>query len=178
MAGNSGKGEKYGQNGEYGQHQIKKTSYTHEALADVMLAQPQLGNKELAAMFGKTPTWVSYVKSSGAFRKYISERKSEVVDPVLAQSIDERLNGLASQSVDILMEKLNGFAVSDDLALECLKISSKALGYGVRNNDVQVNNNFVVAMPGKVSDPKAWADSYKGGGLEAGGQIIENEGEK
>ena len=162
---------------EKGQYQLKKTSYSHEALADVILAQPQLGNRELARIFGKTPTWVSYVKNSGAFRAYISERKEEMVDPVLSQTIDDRLNGMAMQSMDVLMEKLNSVEVSDSLAIECMKLSTRALGYGLRDTGVQVNNNFVVALPTKSNDAKAWAESYKGGGLEAGSAAIDIEGQ-
>ena len=144
-------------------------NYSHEALADLIIAQPQLSNKELAGRFGKTPTWVSYVRNSGAFLAYLADRKDELIDPVLQQTVADRLNGLAAQSVDILMEKLQEDKVTDDLALECLKHSSKALGYGAKDtgNRTQINN-FVVAMPEKVRDPEEWARKYKGGTLEAG----------
>lgn len=147
---------------------LKKMQYSHEALADVILANPSMKNTDLAIVFDKTPAWVSYVKNSSGFKAYIEKRKTELLDPVLIQQLEEKMTALAEQSIDVLMDKLAGLAPDGDLAAKTLSITSKALGYGVANNQTNIQTNFVVAMPDKVQNPREWADKYKNGGLEAG----------
>jgi len=149
---------------------IPKLTYTHEALADVIIAQPQLSNRELAVLFDKTPHWVGYVKSSSAFQKHLAERKGDIIDPVLSQNFEEKLLGLANVSLDVLMEKLTGIAPEGDLALKTLQTTSKAMGYGLataQNNNVQQNNTYLVAVPGRSASSKEWEEKYKDGVLSA-----------
>lgn len=149
-------------------YQLQKTRYSHEALADVIIASPGLTHIQIAQIFERTPTWVSYVVNSDAFQMYLAQRKEALVDPVLTMTVEERLKGLAAKSCDILMEKLETIPDSK-LALEALSISSKALGYGARGAQLNLQqNNYVVAMPGKAPNADAWESVYSGGKLEAG----------
>ena len=146
-----------------------KMTYTHEALADMMLTNPSMTQKELALAFDRSPQWIWYVTASDAFQAYLSERRKTCIDPIITHTVQERLNGLASRSVDVLMTKLE-IGCDAATALKSLEVATKALGYGARDAaGVQVQNNFVVAMPGKVADAAEWAAGYKGGSLEAGG---------
>jgi len=149
-------------------HQVKKITYTHEALADMLLTCPDMTQKELAVVFDRSPVWVCYVINSDAFQMYLAKRREEIVDPTLALTIDDRLKGLVVASTDLLMEKLNE-APSADLAVKCLELGAKALGYGARvNQGVAIQNNFVVALPGKAASTGEWVAGYTGGKLEAG----------
>jgi hypothetical protein len=149
-------------------HEVTKLRYTHEALADMLLTCPDMTQKELAVMFDRSPVWVGYTIASDAFQFYLAKRREELVDPGLMLTIDDRLKGLVTKSVDVLMEKLEENPTAD-LAVKALELGSKALGYGARpQGGAVVNNNFVVAMPGKVESAVEWADKYAGGVLEAG----------
>ena len=97
----------------------------------------------------------------------LAQRKADIVDPSLALSIEERLKGLASRSLDIVQEKLDQIP-SFDNAFKVLELSTKALGYGARQQNVAVQQNFVVAMPTKVPDAQAWASQHRADGLGAG----------
>jgi hypothetical protein len=117
---------------------IKKVSYTHEALADLILANPAISQNDLAAHFGYTPGWISQVIASDAFQAFISERKDKIVDPLLRGAVEESMKGLVLQSMQRLREKLEANP-SDQLVLEVFKNSTRALGYGAR---VEVHGNI------------------------------------
>ena len=117
---------------------VAKTSYTHEALADLILGNPAISQNELAAHFGYTPGWISQIIASDAFQAFLAERKDEIVDPLLRGAIEESMKGLVLQSMERLRDKLAANP-SDQLVLEVFKNSSRALGYGAR---VEVTGNI------------------------------------
>lgn len=135
---------------------IKRVSYSHDAFIDVLIAEPAISQGELAQRFGYTQTWVSRVMNSDAFLARLAARKSDIVDPAIAQTLDEKFRVLASISLDVVIEKLSTVR-NPDTALKALEISSKALGYGARQENLNVQQNFVVAMPSKVQSPEEWA---------------------
>lgn len=118
---------------------VKKPSYTHEALSDLILANPAISQNELAAHFGYTPGWISQIIASDAFQAHLHTRKEKIIDPVLRGAIEESFKGLVLQSIQRLREKLEANP-SDNLVLEVFKNSSRALGYGAKPG-VQVNVN-------------------------------------
>lgn len=117
---------------------VQKTSYSHEALADLILAHPASSQGELAGFFGYTEGWISQIIASDAFQAYLATRKEQILDPVLRGAVEESFKGLVLQSVAKLREKLAANP-SDQLVLEVFKNSARALGYGAR---VQVDANI------------------------------------
>ena len=111
---------------------IQKLSYSHEAMVDALIQNPMLKGWELAAMFGVTESWISQIKSSNAFRERLRERTSELVDPVLAATVEERFEQMVLRSQEILIEKLSEPTQNIDpqLALQCAALGAKAGGYG------------------------------------------------
>lgn len=140
---------------------VARVSYTHDALIDLMIAQPMVAKQDLAKHFGYTGAWISRVTNSEAFQARLAQRKSDIIDPSLVMSIEERLKAVTSQSLDIVMEKLEA-APSLDSAMKVLEMSTKALGYGARQANVAVQQNFVVAMPQKVTNAHDWAAAARG----------------
>lgn len=149
----------YTQNGAVSR--IQKTNYTHEAMIDLILAEPHLKQKELAARFGRTTQWATIVIGSDAFQAALAKRRDELVDPFLIATIEERFRGLAMQSLDVIAEKLAA-TNNTDVALKALDISSKALGFGARSSGSgdKIQNNFVVQLPPKAVDPASWAAEH------------------
>lgn len=121
---------------------IQKLRYSHKAMIDVLIAEPWISQNELAARFGRTPSWISTIMASDAFQVGLAERTEEIVDPVLKLKAEERFRGLMMRSIDILNEKLavHHTAVPDQLALRTLELSSRAAGYGARaETNINVN---------------------------------------
>lgn len=143
---------------------IDKVRYSHDAMIDMIVANPWISQGELARNFGYTEGWVSQVIASDAFQARLAERKNELVDPYLRATIEERFKGLVVRSIEILMRKLDETKVSDETALRAAEIAAKALGYGNRGPQVQVNTSFVVQVPPKAASVEAWAKQYGAGG--------------
>lgn len=117
---------------------IAKTSYSHEALAELILANPALDQGAIARHFGYTEGWVSQIIASDAFQAFISDKKDKIVDPMLRGAVEESFKGLVLQSIQKLRQKLEANP-SDQLVLEVFKNSARALGYGAR---VEVSGNI------------------------------------
>ena len=121
-------------------------------MADAILGNPWISQNQLAAVFGRTPGWISLVITSDAFQAYLASRKEELVDPALRASIEENFRSLVLRSAEVLREKLTlpTNQVSDNLALGVLTAASKALGYGARV-EVNANINHTHSLVGVLS---------------------------
>ena len=142
---------------------IARVSYTHDAMIDLIVANPAIAQGAIAQHFGYTQAWVSRVMNSDAFQARLAERKTELVDPSLVASIDEKLRALASKSLDVVLEKLTATG-SAEMGLKALEITSKALGYGARQQNLNVQQNFVVALPPKSASAGDWVQAHRPGG--------------
>lgn len=147
------------QSTESAKNAVARVNYTHDAMIDIIIAKPEVSGNELARHFGYSVGWVSRVICSDAFQARLAERRTEIVNPGLLATFEERLKGLAMQSLDILVEKLD---VTKDagIAMKALELTTKSLGYGARQTNVAVQTNFVVALPGKADDAEGWSKTY------------------
>lgn len=138
---------------------IARVKYSHDAMIDLLIANPAISQGQIASAFGYTQAWVSRVMNSDAFNVRLAERKGELVDPTIAATIEEKFKALASKSLDVVLEKLT-VTQNPDTALKALEITSKALGYGARQQNVAVQQNFVVALPPKAQSAEDWASAH------------------
>lgn len=109
---------------------LAKVRYEHRDMIDFIIANPQCSQGDLAARYGYSQGWISNVMASDAWQSAMAARREEVVDPVLRMSIEERMKGLVSRSLTVLMEKLDKPVVSDTVALKALELGAKSLGLG------------------------------------------------
>lgn len=117
---------------------IAKVRYSHEAMADLILMNPAITQREIAGHFGYTEGWVCQVIGSDAFQAFIAERREQIVDPLVKGAVEEGMRGLVLQSMQRLRDKLDANP-SDQLVLETFKAGARALGYGAR---VEVHGNI------------------------------------
>lgn len=148
------------------QNAIAKTRYSHQAMVDMIIANPWISQAELARNFGYTEGWVSQVIASDAFQAFLAKRKDDLIDPHIRATIEERFKGLVARSIEILMRKLDEPAgkISDELALKALEVASKAAGYGSKAAQVQLNQQFVVHVPPKAASSEAWHQANSSAG--------------
>ena len=122
---------------------IKKVSYSHSAMIDMILVNPMISQNQLAAHFGYSASWISTVMASDAFKAQFAKRAAETVDPVMMASIKEQFEGLVLRSLEIMREKLSrpSSQIPDQLALRSFELTTRAAGYGARveQTNVQVN---------------------------------------
>lgn len=139
---------------------VQRVSYSHDAMIDLIIAKPAITQNDIARHFGYTVPWVSRIRNSDAFLARLAERKGDLIDPSIVLSFEEKLKSLADTSLERIMEKLQqpiGGAGVVDTAMKALDLSTRALGYGAKAQNVAVQQNFVVAMPQKVVSAAEWA---------------------
>ena len=117
-----------------------KIRYSHDGLIDMVVAEPWVSQNELAARFGYTPSWISTVMTSDAFKMRLEQRKDELVDPALRLSIEERFRAVTTRSLEVLMDKLAAPSASipDNLVLQAAALGAKSLGMGLPRAEAQV----------------------------------------
>lgn len=109
---------------------LAKVSYTHKDMIDFLLANPMCSVGDLAARYGYTIGWVSNIMQSDAWKAAYAARREEMLDPTLALTIEERMRGMVSLSLNRLQEKLEAPVVSDNVVLKALELGAKSLGLG------------------------------------------------
>jgi len=132
---------------------IQRVKYTHDAMIDLIIAKPYISQNEIAAYFGYTASWISRITCSDSFQARLAARRTEIINPELVLNFEERLKGLATQSLDLLTKKLEAVdevtgepTVNVDVMFKALEISTKCLGYGARQTNVAIQNNVTVAQ--------------------------------
>ncbi len=140
------------------QNAVARIHYTHDAMIDLIITKPDISGRELAEFFGYSEGWISRVVCSDAFNARLAERRTKEVEPII-HTFEERLKGLAGQSLEILENKLQA-SKDAGLALKTLELTTRSLGYGARQTNVAVQTNFVVALPTKSEDAGSWSKSY------------------
>jgi hypothetical protein len=106
---------------------LKKISYTHDAMIDLIMQDPTVTSRELAEVFGYSQAWVARILVSDSFQARLAQRKSALVDPIIARSLNERLRGVAMRSMDIIEEKL-ATEPSAAYAMDALELATSGLG--------------------------------------------------
>jgi len=141
---------------------VARVNYSHDAMIDLIIANPAISQNELAKHFGYSAAWVSRVRNSDAFLARLAERKGDIVDPSIIATVEEKIRAVADRAWDTVLTKLDMGTATFDQALTAADKASKALGYGARQQNVNVQQNFVVALPQKAATADAWANRYAG----------------
>lgn len=146
------------------QNGIAKVRYTHDAMIDLIIAEPTVQQNQLAQIFDRTPGWICQIMQSDAFRARLEERRKELVDPAIVASINERLAAVADASLQRILEKVTSPVqlVSDDYLLEAAAMATKALGYGARPSTAAPATQVavVVQVPPSIPSASEWARTY------------------
>lgn len=139
--------------------EIKTARWYHDRIIDMILESPvPLSQNEIARQVGYSATWVSIMVNSDAFKHRLEERKAELIDPVLAASLNERLDGIAMRALDKIAERLDspGPAVKtmELVAIAKLAVGDKNTRPAVPPSTTQ--NNFVFQLPAPAQNSQEW----------------------
>lgn len=136
---------------------IAKLNYSHEAMIDLIVANPQISQGMLAQYFGYSQSWVSQVMSSDAFKQALKARQKEIINPALTLTVEERFESATKMALDIAHEQL---ALRDKrFALKLLEVGGRIVGTKM-TPQTAVQNNFVVQLPAKAASVAEWASSH------------------
>ena len=109
------------------QGQLVRVSYTHEAMIDLILQDPTVTTAELAEVFSYSANWVTRILASDSFQARLAQRKSALVDPIIARSLNERLRSVAIRSMEVIEDKLAA-EPSAAYAMNALELATAGLG--------------------------------------------------
>lgn len=110
------------------QQQLRRLNYSHEAMIDLILQDPTVTTAELAEVFGYSRGWVSRILASDSFQARLAQRKSALVDPILARGLNERLRSVAMRSMDVIEERLATGEAPAAYAMDALELATAGLG--------------------------------------------------
>lgn len=110
---------------------LARVRYTHLDMIDFLLAHPEADQNTLALRYGYSASWVSNIMASDAWRAQFDKRRSELVDPGLSHTIEERMRGLVLRSQTVLMEMLDKPACPPNVALKAMELGARSLGLGL-----------------------------------------------
>jgi hypothetical protein len=99
-------------------------------MIDFIIANPGITQNHLAARYGYSVGWVSNVMASDAWQSAMAARRSEICDPVLVATVEERFRGVTLLSLERLKQKLEAPTVSDNVVLRAVELGAKAMGVG------------------------------------------------
>lgn len=106
--------------------------HRYDAIIDLMLSEPMLKQKELAARLGKSSVWLSYIMQSDSFKLVYDERR-QLKNEMVSLAIANKLEKVALKSLDYLVDKLenNPASLKVEQVTALADSTLKRLGYGV-----------------------------------------------
>ena len=137
----------------------KKLPIQVGSISDFIVTNPLMDEAGIAKHCNVSKVWLSRMMNSDAFRGALSQRKAELVDPFMQASIEEKLKGIVSQSLDVVAQRLE-LTNDPNMALRALETAGKLLTAANKQQGPVVNHSFVVQMPNVVADPTEWAMAY------------------
>jgi len=132
-------------------------TYTHKAMMDLILANPTMPMEDIAEYFNVTKAWVKKVTMSDAFQAVLDKRREEIINPIISESVTEKIRGLTNNTLDALNLRVESGVVKTTELIEIAKIGLTSQGLLDTSDKVVNNNQFVVAMPNKIANAEEWA---------------------
>lgn len=134
----------------------------HMVIIEQLLMNPGITTTALSTATGYSRNWLHKVMSSDAFQAKLAEKQKALIDPIVMATITDRIKGLASRSLEVLEERMEGEAISMDTALEVFQTASKALGLGAQKAAAPLVQQFVVHVPPRMASATEWASTHSG----------------
>lgn len=156
---------------------LKRVRWNHAEIIDFMIANPQARQREIAAEFGLSESWLSICINSDSFKAALQERRAEIVDPRLTATIDDRLSAVAAVSMEMVLERLQApLAPSDTFLTNVAKMSLEAMGFGSKGGQAAQGGGVqvIVNVPGKAASTGDWSERWSRPPLA---QIVEVKGD-
>lgn len=109
--------------------------YSHEALIQIAIDNPNWTPLKLAQHFGQTPGWLSSVVASDEFQLMLDPVRKLVKQTFLTATLEERFRGLTLRSMEVLQQRLDDPKIQDATVLKAAELGIKALGLGKPKDD-------------------------------------------
>lgn len=131
---------------------VAKIRYSHTDMIDFIIANPGITQNDIAARYGYSVGWVSTVMASDAWQSAMAARRSEICDPVLVATVEERFKGITLLSLERLKQKLEAPQVSDNVVLRAVELGAKALAVGGNAAPVIPQGDHLAQLANRLID--------------------------
>jgi hypothetical protein len=128
--------------------QLDKISYTHEAIADWLMTNPQRPLSECAAEFNYSQAWISTIINSDAFQVYYNQRRN-ALNLVIHNGISQQLATTTRKALTILDLKMDDPELEADFVLDVADRLLHRQGYAPGKVSV-IQNNINIPAAGVV----------------------------
>jgi len=132
--------------------QIAEMSFSHHAIIDWMLSNPDALLADCAKAFGYTQPWLSTIIHSDAFKAEFSRRRGQL-DEHIAHGIHAKMAAVSKKALDHLEELLDGADTLDPrLVLDIADRTLHRQGYAPSKAGVNIfaQQNIIQPAPGAV----------------------------
>lgn len=120
----------------------KRPQFWHNAILDLLMANPMISQGEIARQLGKAQSTISLIMSSDLFKDALAQRK-QAQNEILDEEIRHRLLKVTDKTLSAIEEKVD--RGRDKLALNSLadlaSMTLQSLGYGPKGAGTTVNVN-------------------------------------
>lgn len=145
---------------------IKEVRYRHESIVDLMIENPQMKQRELAARIGVTESWLSTIVHSDAFKEYYAARREEHICAITEYTVErddrsliDQTNEVAKLALQRIEDKLSA-PTAANIELNALTNTAaktlNALGFGSAPGGDRGRGGDVNILVGSV-DPEVLA---------------------
>ena len=135
--------------------QIAEMSFSHHAIIDWMLSNPDALLADCAKAFNYTQPWLSTIIHSDAFKAEFSRRRAQL-DEHIAHGIHAKMAAVSKKALDYLEDYLQGTDEKDPrLVLDIADRTLHRQGYAPSKGGVNIfaQQNIIQPAPGAVSRP-------------------------
>ena len=106
----------------------KHFNFWYETIIDLMIANPELKQHEIALRTGRTPAWISMVVNSDSFKARYAVRRQEHSERI-SRHVEDRLHVVAAKTLDRLAEVLDKKDLTPAFTLDATTAVLDRLGY-------------------------------------------------
>ncbi len=120
-------------------------NFRHQAIMDLIIAQPQMTKGEIAAALGYTQAWLSTLISSDAFQLELGIRRARFSDELDAAAV-ERLHDLDKAAGAIIAKELAKANCDPNYALSVKKTVQTNMKGSSKSNPTNFTQNIIAAQ--------------------------------
>lgn len=160
--------------------ELQKLSHRHQAIADIIIANPKITQKEIAGEVGMTENWVSTIMRSDLFQSYLAQRRAQFEERLLDRKIEVQSKALevgykglmkAEEALDAdEADPVETFSK----ALQAAGIGRSGAAGGEGSQQTNIQNNYYTATPDELANARrimqnrAQEIQHQRGGEESG----------
>lgn len=127
------------------QRRSRKAYQEMESIIEVILQHPEKSRKDQAALAGVSIGKFNAITGSDVFEAVRQERLSQLIDPILRESLEKNLLTTSLKATQVISDKLEIEPTMNE-ALATLKVTTQALGMHNRGDaKPAINNNIQIA---------------------------------